>query len=94
MLENAGEIQHCMNLLAQDGVLDVYYTYDRRTDEEKMHYCIWYVDDFDGESYRYFIEKKVWMFFMKGRCLRSDLASPMARYYAWQALEARSSNIK
>lgn len=90
MLDNAGDIQYYRNILnsslcAGFKIEDVLYMYDGFN-----FWLIGYETDSRGDiiDERYWlIERKIALFLLKGRKLRSGLATPMARYYGHLALE-------
>lgn len=81
MLANASEIQHYMNILEASEYCEVIHTMDKG-------YQIYFLlpESNIGASW-IDVPEKVGKFLAKGRKLRSGLASPMARYYGYRALE-------
>lgn len=92
MLKNAGVIQYYLNIIDGD-----------EWAEKDIFPFFWYDNDNDTWWLAYHEESGDWTacgcpfwvvkFFVKGRKLRSSLASPMARYYGWRALETCKSGI-
>lgn len=81
MLQNAGDIQYYTNMLEDEDMLFEVYRLDGKT-----HYvflCFTKENGFVGEME---IPKKIGRFILKGRKLRSGLATPMARFYGYRAL--------
>lgn len=77
MLDNAGEIQHYANILFDDE--------NNYIIKESDGWTLWYYYEGYGMM-DMAIPEKIAKFFIKGRTLRSGLASPMARRLAWRAL--------
>ena len=80
MLDNAGEIQHCMNVMQNCS-----YLYD----DGKRGYMVAVTEDSEGEETHWYVSKKALIFTAKGRKLRSALKSPMGRYYGHKYLKRK-----
>lgn len=82
MLENAGIIQFYLNIIDSSEWFSL-----KKCGEEYILYYQYTLDD--GEIYRGYqiLDKWIYLFFLKRRSLRSGLATPMARFYGWKAIE-------
>ena len=82
MLENAGMIQFLKNIIDSSER----YSLEKCGEE----YYLFYEATLDcGSSYQGYqiLDKWIYLFFLKGRSLRSGLATPMVRFYGWKAIE-------
>ena len=81
MLENTGMIQFFKNIINSSE----WYSLEKCGDE----YVLYYESTLDdGENYQGYqtLDKWIYLFFLKGRSLRGGLATPMARFYGWKAV--------
>lgn len=83
ILSNASEIAYFMNIFNE--LEEVVFAYDKR---HKKHVMSGFNIE-DGSFFAITIPVKVAKFLIKGRDLRSGLATPMARHYAYKALERK-----
>lgn len=83
MLENASKIQHYQNIIDSSFEYELY----------KMD-GLYYLETWEDNESRYFpphhyifnIDKKIFMFLVKDRKLKSGLSNPIARYYGYKAI--------
>ena len=102
ILGNASSIQYFQNIIDSSerysfeiNEHDVYELVDGEEvflSHEKHYYLCYEQIDNDGELYQgfqEFDEEWLWLFnfLLKGRKLKSGLATPMARYYAYKAVD-------
>lgn len=83
MLENASKIHHYQNIVESSFEYELYmldncYYLETWEDNENNRY--------QPQHYIFNIDKKIFMFLVKGRKLRSGLSSPMARYYGYKSI--------
>lgn len=98
MLNNAGRIQYLMNVL-EDSYDYLFLTWEEAVENHFVSPRKHKINDYvlitwhDSESssvMRYdYLGKSEYKFLIKGRAMHSGLATPMARYYAWKALERK-----
>ena len=82
MLDNAGTIQYISNIIQSCEELNGEWMFTFEGNESHFRF---YTSETEGCDWTY--PKWVGKFFIKGRELRSGLATPMARRSAWRALE-------
>lgn len=79
MLENAGTIQYLFNIITDCETEEWWFTFT----ENESHFHFYTAETYPCD---WVYPKWVGKFFVKGRVLRSGLATPMARRSAWRAL--------
>lgn len=100
ILKNASEIAYYQNMLLEKKIWhrENYYLNEGYTTEKGeleiivdrgiKRYAIVIYNDYG--DYRWtIVPEKIWKYLAKGRKLRSALATPMARYYAYKSIERR-----
>lgn len=101
ILKNASEIAYYQNMLLENKVwheenfyLNEGYATEKGVleiviDRGEKKYAIVIYNDY-GDIRWIVVPEKVWKFLAKGRKLKSALATPMARYYGYKALERKN----
>ena len=79
MLENAGLIQYLYNIITDVETEEWCFTFT----ENESHFHFYTAETCSCD---WVYPKWVGKFFVKGRVLRSGLATPMGRRYAWRAV--------